>query len=348
MLESISLREFGYNFLGPILSKYVAEVYKKLNTYDQTVSVFHLAREGYALKRAFELYSDASSYNSTYLLASRTFLFRISLDIEESWPLSVGHNFTGTLAEFLRSRYAFTALEAEQILRDEDSNKLVSLPKDTNEICRVLKSNLTLISSIISESKQAYLSYLSSIGFLNKGSHPLVLDVGYSGTIQKLLTLITSSQVNGIYMITTSSKTDYINTTPYSIDHVFNTNVKLGEGYLMLDRSMFLEALLTSPNGQFVDIIKGSEAGSYSFCYGKRNYTQDNFEKLEHVLMGALACVSDAKKYGFSYSVDEIEELYKKYVTQRNLLPRASWPLFVLDDAISGHSDLHPLNFFGL
>ena len=69
---------------------------------------------------------------------------------------------------------------------------------------------------------------------------------------------------------------------------------------------------------------------------------------LEHVFMGALACVSDAKKHGFSYSVDEIEELYEKYVTQRNLLPRASWPLFVLDDAISGHSDLHPLNFFGL
>ncbi len=348
MLESISLREFGYNFLGPILSKYTTEVYKKLEAYNQKVSVFHLAREGYALKRAFDSYSKDSSYNSTYLLASRTFLFRITLDIEESWSLSIGHGFSGTISEFLRARYAFTFHEVEQILKDEDSKKLISLPKDTNEIRRVFKSNLSLISSLISESKKAYINYLRSIGFLNKDSLPVVLDVGYSGTIQKLLTLITSSQVNGIYMITTSSKNDSINSIPYSIEHVFNTNVKMGGGYLMLDRSMFLEALLTSPNGQFVDIIEGSEPDSFSYCYGKRNYTQENFDKLEHVLKGAIDCVYDSKKYGFSYTIDELEELYERYVTQRNLLPRASWPLFVLDDAISGHSDLHPLNFFGL
>lgn len=99
MLKNTSLKEFGYNFLGPILSVYTSKLIKKLNVIPGEPKVFHLAREGYALKQAFNILNN-DSIPSHYLYASRTFMFRITLDIERSWSISVKHSFDGLLGEF--------------------------------------------------------------------------------------------------------------------------------------------------------------------------------------------------------------------------------------------------------
>ena len=112
MLKNTSLKEFGYNFLGPILSVYTSKLVDKLKPIPGKTKVFHLAREGYALKQAFNIV-DENNTSSDYLYVSRTFLFRITLDIESSWSISVKHSFDGLLGEFFKSRYAFTSEQTE-------------------------------------------------------------------------------------------------------------------------------------------------------------------------------------------------------------------------------------------
>jgi len=349
MLKNKSLEEFGYNFLGPVLASYIIEVSSKLSllSNDKSIKVFHLAREGYAFEKAFDLV-NSDAYPSSYLNVSRTFLFRILSDIESSWQYSVKHSFEGSLADFLHARFAFSKEQISKLLDQGQAIETIVLPDDYERVCQFLKTKQSEISELVAPVRAVYLEYLNSIGFVNSEVTPVLLDVGYSGTIQKLLTLLVSKDTFGIYMITTTSGDEKVGDNIANIDHVFKTSVKMGGGYLMLDRSMFLEALLTAPNGQFIDILKDLNTEDFHFCYGKRTYTQEHFSDLEIVQKGALACLKNCIKSGTVYSTDEVEEIFSAYVTQRNLLPRASWPLFVLDDAISGQGNLNPLTFFGL
>ncbi len=349
MLQNTSLKEFGYNFLGPILTSYINGVQKKLELLSETqkVKVFHLAREGFLFQKAFSLVNNKDT-PSTYLNVSRTFLFKITCDIEASWQYSVKHSFEGTLNEFFHARYSFVQDDIEKMLPESIREKEITLPKDYNLVCDILEKNKTNIAQIVSPIRDTYLEYLNQTGFFDNEINPVLLDVGYSGTIQKLLALIVNRHLNGIYMITTKSGNFNIGQTTVSIEHVFKTGVKMGSGYMMLDRSMFLESLLTAPNGQFVDIIKDINEGDFHFCYGKRTYTQEFFSDLDAVQNGALNCLQESLINEVTFSTQEIEEIFTKYVTHRNLLPRASWPLFTLDDAISGQGNLNPLSFFGL
>ncbi|MBU2977234.1 HAD family hydrolase [Alteromonas sp. C1M14] len=346
MLKNTSLKEFGYNFLGPLLTAYMNEVHKKIMSLS-SVKVFHLAREGHVLKQAFEI-GNSSNVDAEYLSVSRTFLFRIMADIEAAWPYSVKHNYKGSLASFFHARFAFSYDEIALILPQDMHDEVISLPDDYPRICDILKQQKPLINELVQPIRDIYLKYLDSVGFTDPAVTPLVTDVGYSGTIQKLLCLLLSRDVHGIYMIATKAGEHPIANSTANIDYVFKSDVKMGGGYTMLDRSMFLEALLTAPNGQFVDILQDANTQEFHFCYGKRTHTQECFVDLNTLHQGALDCVQNAVENNFSYTPSEVESIFESYVTKRNLLPRATWPLFVLDDAISGEGNLNPLDFFGL
>lgn len=133
-----------------------------------------------------------------------------------------------------------------------------------------------------------------------------------------------------------------------TMECVFKDDVKMGGGHTLLDRSLFLECLLTAPQGQFIDIHQNAADGSFHFMFGRQAYVQTHFHELKVVLEGAQQAVVDAFKHNIRFTVDEIEMLYEQYVRKRNMLPHASWPLFDVDDAISGNANVDPLAFFGL
>ncbi|OFC70115.1 hypothetical protein [Alteromonas confluentis] len=344
MMESVSLKQFGYNFCGPIVYSYIKKVSSLLQK--EPKRVYCLAREGYFFKQAFEAFNPGEQ--AEYLLASRTFLFRMTINDPLSWQFSLGHAFEGTIGKFFVSRFGFTQEQTARFLSDIEFESEITLPEDKKNIEAILIRELALISDLIASSKANYLRYLQSIGLSSETlSNALLLDVGYSGTIQKLLSLLLQSNSHAFYFITTDSKNASVGEYLCTQHFAFKDQVKMGDGYTMLDRSMFLESLFTSPDGQFIDLLKSAE-NELIPCYGKRNYTQHHFEKLDLVFQGALLAITDYQKSNITFSLEEIESLYSLYVNSRHMLPSATWPLFEFDDAISGFGNVNSLQFFGM
>jgi hypothetical protein len=349
MNKKTSLYEFGYNFLGPICSQYFTALDKYTDIENPTIIGF-LAREGYLFKEIYQTLVNeglVKQRKSTYIYASRTFLFRICIGDRITWSWSLGHGFEGSFQKLLTARFGFTLEQVQSVFSEDELAQDFILPDQIKDVEKVLDIHLAQLKQLVNETRTTYLDYLQSLG-LTSESEPLFLDVGYSGTIQKLLTHLLSINTSGLYFITTASGDYSVNGRIATMECVFKNGVKMGDGYTMLDRSLFLECLLTSPNGQFIDIHKNTIDGSFNFMFGRQAYAQNQIHELNVVFDGAIDAVVTAFKSQFSYTSNEIEALYEQFARKRNMIPRAAWPLFDVDDAISGNGNVDPLSFFGL
>lgn len=351
MHSSTSLKEFGYSFLGPVCSEYFRNLIGYCDELKPTLITF-LAREGYLFEQMYKALADKELIQTiphVYLLASRTFLFRISIADPVSWQWSLEHKFYGTLEKLLMGRFAFTQRQIEFLFSSSELGVVWQLPEERQTLALHFKTKIAVFDSLVKHSRMAYLDYLHSLG-LAVDSVPLLSDVGYSGTIQKLLTRLLKVNTFGVYFITTEQGEYPIAENTATMFTTFKDRVKMGDGYTMLDRSLFLEALLTSPNGQFLDITKTSEAcfNSFSFAYGRPAFAQRNMQDLMLIFEGAIEAVCHAFEHDIHYSVEEIEMLYEQFSHKRALLPQAVWPLFDVDDAISGNANVDPMRLFGL
>jgi hypothetical protein len=126
-------------------------------------------------------------------------------------------------------------------------------------------------------------------------------------------------------------------------------NVKMGGGYIPLDRSMFLESLLTAPVGQFQDIRSSNlPDNTFDIYYGRKVTSQHQFHLLEQICEGAIKQMNKYIKNDITFSTEEVETLYTTFVTKKGMLPTCSWPLFTIDDDIASEGTVNGLDFFGL
>ncbi|ALS99244.1 hypothetical protein [Lacimicrobium alkaliphilum] len=351
MNKGVVLRDFGYNFLGPICSEYMASLVKYVREKETDKLVF-LAREGYFFRKAYERLAGNGLIEPLphiYLHASRTFLFRISIGDRLTWRWSLANKFSGTLRELLEGRFGFTSRQVEEIFSADELAVNWVLPYESEALQAHFSLHIDALKQSVQASRQVYLDYLQSLG-LDSTKSLLMVDVGYAGTIQKLLTRLLETDTQGLYFIATRDGTQHIGGHQATMKGVYKTGVKMGDGYLMLDRSLFLESLLTSPDGQFVDISRASEfsASPFHFVFGRTAYPQQHFHELTQIFEGAIEAVVHNLQQGIGFSAAEIERHYDTYVTRRDMFPRATWPLFDVDDAISGNGNVNPMRLFGL
>ncbi|WP_158770897.1 HAD family hydrolase [Paraglaciecola sp. L1A13] len=349
MNKQNSFYEFGQNFLGPICSEYFFNIrtYCSQNNIDY---LGFLAREGYLFQRIYKRLVAKSlmeRLDSNYIYASRSFLFRLGMANDFSLEYSLSHSFSGSLKSLLIRRFGLTEREVEGLFNDEALKREWELPDQKERVKSFLLDASDALTKKTHEPLQLYKEYLQSTG-LTDAKKPLLLDVGYSGTIQKLLTSMMEIDTHGMYFIATKSGEQIIQSNTVTMNGVFKSGVKMGEGYLMLDRSLFLEGLLTAPQGQFIDIHKSKTDGSFKFTFARKAYAQNNFQDLNAIFDGAIDFVEFAFKNNIRYSTSETEMLFAQYATKRNMLPSATWAMFDVDDAISGNPNVNPVTFFGL
>lgn len=342
-----SLYEFGYSFFSPILNHYLRKALKHPND----PQIVCLAREGWIFYTIINHLLDRSlielEHKPVYLKVSRTLLFRSQLGEEDSWDISLTGKFEGTVLSLLMQRFGLQLHEIFSLLPEELLGFKLSLPADKKKFIQWITPHNEKLRMHAEPTLEALLSYFATEKLTTSIAEPLMLDLGYAGTIQKIITKLIKKDTSGLYFIANDAGAHKVCDNNAVMQGVFRENVKWSEGYLMLERSLLLESLMTAPHGQVIDIRRQTD-GEFTFFYGRKAAPQRYYQDLECIITGATDGVAEGFLKNIEYSVQEIEELYAGFALSPSAIPKEVHHLFNIDDAFSGNGVLNPTQLFGL
>ncbi len=348
-IRSKELKAYGAAVLGPSLYLFYRRLTTKtLYTQERHPNLYFLAREGYLLQKGYNAISKLmqTSSQSRYLIISRVLMFRALLEDPRSFPLICSHNFSGSLERLLVSRCGLTheeicSLDLSLTLFPQGLETSITLPADTSRITQLIEQNSKTIKIYSSTTREIYLEYLSELGLLSEERIHIV-DLGYSGTIQKSLGLLTGKAILGHYFITTPAAKD--TRCNKFVGHLFS-NRGWGTGCTLLDRSLILEALLTAPTGSAQGVHR--TCSGIQFNYGPTTKAQDFFKVLELVFDGALSYCINSYKQQASLSPAEVNELYQLTTCPKNSsMPKDLRFALEVEDSFSGLGTINPNSLY--
>lgn len=341
-----ALYEFGYSFFSPIFNHYV----RRITEYPQAHRAVCLAREGWVF---FKLLNHLQAHNliqlqhpPLYLKVSRTLLFRSQLGNPDVWEMALKGNFEGSVSTLLMKRFGLQQHEALAWLPADLLTLEVSLPNDKEKFIEWIAPYNERLWVHVEPTRTAVSAYFEREALLS-GPHSLMLDLGYAGTIQKLITRMIGRDTSGLYFIANEAGDVPVGKQVAHLNGVFKENVKWSEGYLMLERSLLLETLMTAPHGQVIDIRLNTN-GALDFFYGRMAAPQRYRQDLDAIMQGAIDGVEEGLRLNIEYSVKDIDALYAGFALIPSAIPREVFHIFDIDDDFSGNGVLNPTALFGL
>jgi len=345
--KSRALYEFGATFLGPALHVYAESIEAEAEGHLPVC----LAREGWCFHRLLTRLQRESSidlpHDPVYLRVSRALLFRAMLGSKTITPMALSNDFSGSILDLMRKRFGLQLHEIFAALPFELLRFNCELPKDKDLVYQWLTPHFKALETVVSPTRKALVAYLKRSGLMDPDKRPLMLDLGYSGTIQKILTHILERDTTGLYFIATKPGDEEVSKHHALLKGVFHEGVGWRNGCTMLDRSLLFECLLTAPHGQMVDIRQKSN-GEFEYFYGREAGTQRHFQDLKTVFDGAIDHVVMCRHHGVNYSTADVQGLYEVFATRPNCIPHDVWHLFSVDDDITGNGIVNPMQMFAI
>lgn len=248
----------GYAVVGPVILSFclwLIDTAKK----DRIEKLFFLAREGQLLKTVYDqvaMHID-DAIPSEYLVLSRRAVTVPMIESTEDIFKIAGDSdyFPNELQEFLKYRYGLT-------LKDNDlhnlygqglwkQGELVEVMGDIRRLKPVLEALKETIVGRSRMERPGLTAYLRNIGLQDVVS-AAVVDVGYSATIQGLLSGFLKKPIQGYYMLTSARSRDNCNRHATFARGYYGDQISHGESGVstLWRRSFELETFLSSNDPQ--------------------------------------------------------------------------------------------------
>ncbi len=294
---------FGYSVLGPIIFAYLLWLLKS-SIADNISMLLFLAREGYLLKQIFDLILAQTEVakrinpgiGSAYLLASRRAATVPAIQNIEDALVLLKKNYHGHLYNLLEARFG---LDSGYLAANRVIDQYVELPTDLEKVSEVVRQHFNAIAANARKEKKCYLRYLESLGLKGFQGGIAVADLGYSGSIQKALSVLLEASLRGYYFATfvdiqENSKFDNKFYAFFAEkDHPLSTQSAVYR------HSLVLESVLTSPDGQLA-FFKETD-GKVLPVFGKQN---EHYGDLSRIHEGIKVYCNDMLKYFGPYIMD--------------------------------------------
>lgn len=297
----------GYYGLGPLLlgyTKWLIETSQR----DKVDRLYFLARDGKIMKDAYDrlapLYDKAPS--STYLLCSRRAVnlakatnLQYLLDLVD---VDYAHNVT---VGFLLSN-RFGVRETDEVVSVLSAHNLTwktKLNADDRPRLRALIVGLApQLLAIASEERENYLAYLNSSQLTAKGK-VAVVDIGYAGTMQESLHLLSKGKaIGGYYLITFRSALKRVYNRELPIQGFLANFVDRHDTYHPFCRNVPLfETLFSTTDTSFMRMARDWNGDPYPIFMDDTPNGDIRARLIRKLHSGALAFVDDIVRKLGSY-----------------------------------------------
>lgn len=337
-----SLRSLGYRLFGPVVAPFALAVAEEIHSLSGP-AVF-LMREGFHLSKLVDHVLEKQERHESRgriktLVVSRAFLFKLMLGDARLVASALEHSYVGSLEGLLRDRFSLTESEMRSIGRVPALS--LKLPEQRLEELPALISRLTTaLHPLIAEKRALYSDYFRGI----TQNQPLqCVDIGFAASTQRALAALMGCRSHGLYMYLSRKFKPTANVTARGL---ISSSAAHGDGDPLIDCSLVLESVFTSPEGQLRDVeCEGS--GRIKFVYGRHTRVQDDFHCTYAVVDGIRDFIDQMMKHGIE--PEEMASLLDRgliYLSQLRYDQSAEMKklrsIAQVDDQISGLEVLNP------
>lgn len=201
-------RQLGFNLVGPTISAFCAWLAERAKAQNVT-DLYFLAREGKLIKQVYDAWSNTvdDAPNSHYLQVSRRAVNVPNIaSFEDICAIAMSNYYPNKVQSFFYERFGLE-------LSDDRWNEIyASGVWKKGTLLQVKDGDLSAINDLLhiltpdilaesSAEKNILLQYFDSVG-LTSSENVAVVDVGYSGTIQKSINKLLSGPIHGFYFAT--------------------------------------------------------------------------------------------------------------------------------------------------
>ncbi len=288
----------GYATYGPLLLGFTKWLYRKCKENGYT-RVNFLSRDGHILKKAFDyLYGD--EFETQYLYASRKAYTMAAAKKFEDLRIIASFSFSSQKFEdFVNNRFNIDLMVEKHGLRYPRGlvpTTIVSYPQSLGLILNWIELNEEYLLKRCSVERECLLEYFKSPGLGQSASDPCVIvDLGYSGTMQAMMEELLPGQVQGMYMLSHTLSESWLSTSNISAyltehdDHFSRFRDEFN------DHVFIFEAASSAPHASVVSFV--GLGGKFEVQFGEAGVEGNNSRFLSGVQEGMLEFVSDAQEF---------------------------------------------------
>ncbi len=296
-----NLHQFGYFYYGRTLLSFVKWVADKAKE-DQIKKLYFISRDGEILYKIYRLIEEKSGRklpDAEYIeLSRRSMGVPFLNNLDDVDKLTRADFFGNTLQSFFEVRMGIdvselTYLDVTQFGFNDIYDK-IHLPAQVEQV-KVLAHHLfELERDRFTEEQVNAVGYLHAKGVYSDERKALV-DIGYSGTMQKFLTNITGKRMHGYYMVTYDVIEHVMNDPEIETRALFGNKINPYLKELSIDRySLYYEMILSSVNGPVKKYLKKEKTGQFYPIYEPvSSEEQGKMDKLPVIHEGILKYCSD-------------------------------------------------------
>ena len=298
-LKINDIETLAYTFHSPVITKYLRFINRNI---DKNDTLLFLAREGYYLKELYEYYDKNNKNKSIYFLTSRKSTILPSIIDEKDFDTIVNNEYKGTIKKYFEKN-----LEIEY--KDEDFE--ITLPNDSEKVLEKMKKYKKDILKNSKDQRENYLKYIDECIPNIKNKSLVLLDLGYSGTIQYNLSKMLDKDLKGLYLTNSSNVKKYKNN---QLKFLFDINEY--DYSFIFHYSLLLEFFLTAPFGQLQKFeIKNKKINPIYNDEKLDNERKKSIEKIYNTITGYIDDIKDIEEiYELEINKEIIYKIYKTVI----------------------------------
>lgn len=297
------MQSIGRSVLAPMLCAF-SEWLVKSNKDNSGTKLFFLAREGETLKIAYDEWvseEPGRTPDSAYLVLSRRCVTVASIvDFEDIQRIAKTDYFGNTVAHFLQERFGVCPTEErwDRIMKSTGfsaGDSIIIKNGDISSITPLLQEVEHDIQIKAEEERVPLLKYLDDIG-LTSCQDPVLVDVGYSGTIQSALNKILNRKIRGQYLATSRKIKDLYPTGTLAQGFFADGMNEYNMNNSVLRESFMLEKLLSSNSSQVICYSFSENRDSVTANFKKLSESELNTQQIrKEIRDGLIDFIRDAK-----------------------------------------------------